>query len=190
MRGATILDYDDVIDAQNFNPRSPCGERPCRVDKDESAVRISIHAPHAGSDPARQDAHAHGQDFNPRSPCGERLDGHDSRADRGRISIHAPHAGSDGTGSEQLLQVRISIHAPHAGSDAFRCPPRGARLHFNPRSPCGERRRYNALTATRSSFQSTLPMRGATAAPHVLARGIVHFNPRSPCGERPLHSVR
>ena len=56
----------------NFNPRSPCGERP--------------------HPPRHMDTPRH---FNPRSPCGER------RAYRPRlpypegISIHAPRAGSD-----------------------------------------------------------------------------------------------
>ena len=35
--------------------------------------------------------------------------------------------------------------------------------HFNPRSPCGERRANNALTLIIAKFQSTLPVRGATA---------------------------
>ena len=33
-----------------FNPRSPCGERPCCAGKLLRAVRISIHAPRVGSD--------------------------------------------------------------------------------------------------------------------------------------------
>ena len=79
---------------------------------------------------------------------------------------------------------------------------------FNPRSPCGERPRFVATSQPVIRFQSTLPMRGATAvvvpapfhvgisihAPHagsdawyssIMAR-IDHFNPRSPCGERLL----
>ena len=56
----------------------------------------------------------------------------------------------------------ISIHAPRAGSDGpWWCRPPPA-LHFNPRSPCGERlHRCQALFRS-CSFQSTLPVRGAT----------------------------
>ena len=78
------------------------------------------------------------------------------------ISIHAPLAGSDirNTVFQQVISV-ISIHAPLAGSDwCTSCGPR-RRTHFNPRSPCGERRR-------------TFPAAGTS----------FYFNPRSPCGER------
>ena len=102
--------------ARDFNPRSPCGERPMTAaasvliaefqstlpmrgaTNDMYTARfikaISIHAPHAGSDCALVDLRHTCNDFNPRSPCGERL----SRS--------------------------------HGGN---RCS------YFNPRSPCGER---------------------------------------------------
>ena len=57
---------------QNFNPRSPHGERPGRMPE---------------STPAR--------DFNPRSPHGERPASMRYTGIRGRISIHAPRTGSD-----------------------------------------------------------------------------------------------
>ena len=190
----------------NFNPRSPRGERPldiiilrkhclfqstlptrgatseftrrCRF------VYISIHAPHAGSDPIAVVTDA---DVN--------------------ISIHAPHAGSDSLSSRVILAMRlfqstlptrgatrrrrqdrrrvgISIHAPHAGSD-----------HGLP-----------DFDTCNSAFQSTLPTRGATRLQRVMQRvraisihaphagsdycghkyspNINHFNPRSPRGER------
>ena len=34
----------------NFNPRSPCGERPAFSAPEAMLFAISIHAPHAGSD--------------------------------------------------------------------------------------------------------------------------------------------
>ena len=123
--------------------------------------------------------------FNPRAPCGAR---------RGRlviagagsdISIHAPHAGRDAasTGSEGAAST-ISIHAPHAGRDG----------------------KIQERYFKQARFQSTRPMRGATAenraggpggfisihAPHAGRdgdlRGVVffdrYFNPRAPCGAR------
>ena len=57
----------------------------------------------------------------------------------------------------------ISIHAPRVGSDVL-CGQLGAeRQYFNPRSPCGERRKGRAAVCFHG-----------------------HFNPRSPCGERPF----
>ena len=39
-----------MTDQQNFNPRSPCGERPADLPGAAKEIFISIHAPHAGSD--------------------------------------------------------------------------------------------------------------------------------------------
>ena len=101
----------------DFNPRSPCGERPRKPAPRLGLCNISIHAPLAGSDFAdifRHPGHA--------------------------ISIHAPLAGSDrftrlvsdlasrfqstlplrgATKSDVYVKtmVPISIHAPLAGSD-------------------------------------------------------------------------
>ena len=102
---------------RDFNPRSPCGERPLsgrrwpRRWRFQSTLpvrgatfssarlhlqaAISIHAPRAGSDPAHAGLRLAGRNFNPRSPCGERR-------------------------AAMVLLIR-STH------------------HFNPRSPCGER---------------------------------------------------
>ena len=56
--------------------------------------------------------------------------------------------------------------------------------NFNPRSPCGERRRGKRIGHTDTVFQSTLPLRGATAALLACVAIQKYFNPRSPCGER------
>ena len=106
----------DPTYSMDFNPRSPCGERP-NSDEDEGRngifqstlplrgattgtgyipadVPISIHAPLAGSDHGVQGFKPCKTNFNPRSPCGERLQS-----------------------GEECQRFR----------------------HFNPRSPCGER---------------------------------------------------
>ena len=82
--------------------------------------------------------------------------------------------------------LKFSIHTPHAGSDTGAINKTGLRLFFNPHSPCGERHdnkirgfeaeRFSIHTPHAGSdtgsilarldgecFQSTLPMRGATA---------------------------
>ena len=46
----------------------------------------------------------------------------------------------------------------------FSPAPCGASGYFNPRSPCGERRLYAESRLAEYKFQSTLPVRGATAA--------------------------
>ena len=77
------------------------------------------------------------------------------------ISIHAPREGSDGPDEILAVVYAISIHAPREGSDASDVSKNGPFLHFNPRSPRGERR---------MCFLMALPSS--------------NFNPRSPRGER------
>ena len=99
-----------------FNPRSPYGERPAMSDatlcgvkfqstlpirgatswliSDGREGRISIHAPHTGSDGNVR----HIRRF-------------------AEISIHAPHTGSDHKTPDFNDFLKISIHAPHTGSD-------------------------------------------------------------------------
>ena len=57
---------------------------------------------------------------------------------------------------------------------------------FNPRSPWGERHLYSPDWASPASFQSTLPVGGATVAGGLMTASTICFNPRSPWGERPI----
>ena len=123
------------------------------------------------------------------------------------VSIHAPHAGRDrGTTVSAVLAflfqstrpmrgatarvdaaghfVLVSIHAPHAGRD--RCTNRITIIGacFNPRAPCGARRRIRPAAPVQSWFQSTRPMRGATCSYRAYRRKTTCFNPRAPCGAR------
>ena len=81
------------------------------------------------------------------------------------ISIHAPLAGCD-PGLLLLLffGIKISIHAPLAGCDRPARRNRQSCAHFNPRTPCGVRpSRSCSRPSTTATFQSTHPLRGATA---------------------------
>ena len=147
---------------RNFNPRSPCGERPG-----------------AGAAPFSP------RDFNPRSPCGERLSNFSSVQWPGSISIHALLAESDLRPPQRPRKRQpISIHALLAESDwgyfghthtpynfnpRSPCGERPVRMqlfvvadNFNPRSPCGERRLILIDCVGTTGFQSTLSLRRAT----------------------------
>jgi len=63
---------------------------------------------------------------------------------------------------------QISIHAPRAGSDEGTSWCRSTGINFNPRSPCGERPMLPHGAWGTWLFQSTLPVRGATALFSVL----------------------
>ena len=175
---------------------------------------ISIHTPHAGSDSSVRQCLDHCINFNPHSPCGERLYQHASRLN----AVHAfqstlPMRGATIFGDYDFCSMGISIHTPHAGSDlsAVGRPPAFSR-YFNPHSPCGERLTTAQIQQPTMTFQSTLPMRGATGVcqrlglghgisihtPHAGSDAVAlavryymefYFNPHSPCGERPPRPV-
>ena len=138
-RGATNTIYLFLAYADNFNPRSPHGERPAQRTWTSAWRDFNPRSPH-GERPAQRTWTSAWRDFNPRSPHGER------RARRKRRSWSSP----------------ISIHAPRTGSDP--CTKGGGAdpAHFNPRSPHGERHGACAVADTIKRFQSTLPARGAT----------------------------
>ena len=131
------LDYGD-----NFNPRIPCGMR--RLMKGGKHDYKRFQSTH----PMRDATVDHCflllviYHFNPRIPCGMRPDVQVLRCHFDLISIHASHAGCDLIVSHwQLHVLAISIHASHAGCDLFIIED----------------------ISTKVEFQSTHPMRDATA---------------------------
>ena len=103
--------------ANNFYPRSPCGERQTCITSRPKATY-----------------------FYPRSPCGERpITDIDFRI-IAKISIHALLAESDEKSLVVSRPLRISIHALLAESDGARISVSFRGHNFYPRSPCGERR--------------------------------------------------
>ena len=126
---------------------------------------ISIHAPLAGCDLCRRfNASCIGY-FNPRTPCGVRLArpaamtgcagfqsthplrGATSSSTRmrgtGTFQSTHPLRGATIPPSETVVRMAISIHAPLAGCDAARAPTSFRSSHFNPRTPCGVRRKHH-----------------------------------------------
>ena len=165
-----------------FNPRSPRGERRVVVKilplfkkfqstlptwgatfiafVAVSAVLVSIHAPHVGSDNIPLIRFCLTGCFNPRSPRGERPPWWRSLPVSISFNPRSPRG-------ERLMSVRtpaftdVSIHAPHVGSDLEAERGTRARVGFNPRSPRGERHKCIIIVKLFNSF-----------------------NPRSPRGER------
>ena len=101
------------------------------------------------------------------------------------ISIHAPLAGGDLCLGLKDLVTQISIHAPLAGGDDLVAQKRrsvGISIH----APLAGGDPANALNVPKASFQSTLPLRGATRPSATCPISVKpYFNPRSPCGGRP-----
>ena len=99
---------------RNFNPRSPCGERHFLVPRYWRRCYISIHALRVESDKQALSKAAHGHHFNPRSPCGERLGVSLETIDSAMISIHALRVESDSAArlnlaSDKQFQSTLSV---------------------------------------------------------------------------------
>ena len=128
----------------DFNPRSPCGERPGQGRIPRPVLSISIHAPRVGSDV---------------------LDLSSSHT-TSLFQSTLPVWGATWCWLLQWPYPLISIHAPRVGSDPADCGAYKQDNHFNPRSPCGERHITFSNIRLGFIFQSTLPVWGATAKMH------------------------
>ena len=102
--------------------------------------------------------------FNPRPPCGERRRGLLGTGQRAFISIHAPLAGSDPSARRPARRRQHFNPRPPCGERRWLpLRHRSALTYFNPRPPCGERQAIDGNFITCTPFQSTPPLRGATA---------------------------
>ena len=146
----------------DFNPRSPHGERHQR--------------PHQPPEDG---------DFNPRSPHGERPSS--LRVPEFIISFQPTLPARGATVDAAAVQPARPDFNPRSPHGERRCPPSGRApvlIYFNPRSPHGERRIERRFFGCVGKFQPTLPARGATYVLTSDFANIEHFNPRSPHGER------
>ena len=107
-----LLHLHTLKSNQNFNPRSPHGERP--------AI--------AGSA-------ADGGNFNPRSPHGERPRSSTNFCVRGRFQPTLPARGATSSTRSSTTNAPISTHAPRTGSDSFRVLHRHMQTAFQPTLP-------------------------------------------------------
>ena len=139
--GATDGHQRRACGHRNFNPRSPCGERPIAAAKGNQQC-----------------------DFNPRSPCGERPYNRRITKLGGLFQSTLPVWGA--TAPRSGPRQRCGYFNPRSpcgerlGPDIFH----SAHFDFNPRSPCGERQDGTPKLPKRRAFQSTLPVWGATAS--------------------------
>ena len=136
--------YIPCLRIEDFNPRSPCGERPAALSGGKGQ---RLH-------------------FNPRSPCGERLFPHTQSPSQCPFQSTLPVRGATvGSDITDFVAV-ISIHAPRAGSDDI---PEGYVLvedKFQSTLPVrGATFDGMEMNLCCNIFQSTLPVRGATRKP-------------------------
>ena len=199
---------DAAAVAEDFNPRSPHGERPRLHRRECRLLLISIHAPRTGSDATYFAMQIASDVFQSTLPARGATPPDTIIIAQGiYISIHAPRTGSDALAlSSTLGEDRFQSTLPARGATSTLTSSRWRRKNFNPRSPHGERRTQTATSERGKRFQSTLPARGATLHVHCQAvlpsisihaprtgsdgcrhrrkRQDIDFNPRSPHGER------
>ena len=108
---------EDWVREDDFNPRSPCGERPSNPLLDIDISEFQSTLPVWGATGDQCIAGALIQNFNPRSPCGERhLEGADFQG-VGQFQSTLPVWGATLSEGRCCAVTYISIHAPRVGSD-------------------------------------------------------------------------
>ena len=135
----------EADNGEDFNPRSPRGERltdpkihemanpfqstlPARgatlpgLRYSSRPGRISIHAPREGSDIISRSKRSRPAVFQSTLPARGATRPPPRQPGAGGISIHAPREGSDKRVSDSEMGEAISIHAPREGSDSWPAP--------------------------------------------------------------------
>ena len=145
----------------NFYPRSPCGER---QESQPPCARPTTNFYPRSPCGERRYARSNGPNFPnfyPRSPCGERQNRPRPSTGIDNFYPRSPCGERQPSSTRKLTNLMISIHALLAESDRVKSGQQRSPRNFYPRSPCGERPR---------------PIPAVTR--------VANFYPRSPCGER------
>ena len=164
MWGATGFKSLTFQSCIHFNPRTPCGVRRRLLVRRLGPLKISIHAPRVGCDGLMGVPIPEVITFQSTHPVWGATH---------RCALHGVHESFQSThpvwGATRLSPFfghfyGISIHAPRVGCDrGVQCGGSG-HCDFNPRTPCGVRRRDIVRDLNALKFQSTHPVWGATHA--------------------------
>ena len=172
---------------QNFNPRSPDGERLCGDVSGVPVFSISIHAPRMGSDPVKSRSQQNLEAFQSTLPgwgatlrgvvpyltCytfqstlpgwGATIESTGNATDVMIFQSTLPGWGATHNSSLGMVaNSQFQSTLPGWGATEARHPTRSPVRYFNPRSPDGERRFARECRSQTFLFQSTLPGWGAT----------------------------
>ena len=146
----------------NFNPRSPCGERHLDDEELKSKIRISIHAPRVGSDAFRKWKTVLQGRFQSTLPVWGATVQLCTLSTCDRFQSTLPVWGATYVGSSSIPARAFQSTLPVWGATGAEKERRRITKDFNPRSPCGERLCPMYIPASLHAFQSTLPVWGAT----------------------------
>ena len=154
--------FNSELEANDFNPRSPCGERPRRGNADAGRNGAFQSTLPVWGATAYVPAPLGFEVFQSTLPVWGATRIPLSAVFRGRISIHAPRVGSDDKALLERVVIPISIHAPRVGSDrpkGYVSPPS---VEFQSTLPVWGATRPAFQQMIADAFQSTLPVWGAT----------------------------
>ena len=125
----------------DFNPRTPCGVRPC--------PRYPARQPTPG-------------DFNPRTPCGVRRAACSLDNYKFKFQSTHPLRGATLFSFRAISQSIFQSTHPLRGATPSLLYGMRKAMYFNPRTPCGVRLLRLLANSILNKFQSTHPLRGAT----------------------------
>ena len=204
--GATRRRCQISCSSWHFNPRAPCGARPCdfvtgekadvfqstrpvwgatsyRHEMDDAA-HISIHAPRVGRDDqdiSRSPLPGH---FNPRAPCGARRFLRTWRERNARFQSTRPVWGATFSSPRARANTKISIHAPRVGRDFVGLPSSRLSSTFQSTRPVWGATRANHPASKHYCISIHAPRVGRDSYPSTRLGAGTNFNPRAPCGAR------
>ena len=168
---------------QDFNPRSPHGERQGIPRITRIPALISIHAPRTGSDENRMRECGQAPDFNPRSPHGERPDTQSDKRRGKNFNPRSPHGERRKLVKRGCFRFDFNPRSPHGERRQPSVRPSARPADFNPRSPHGERLHNAIYRRSGANFNPRSP-HGERRSGRGDAERKANFNPRSPHGER------
>ena len=171
------------VQGRRFNPRAPCGARHNTVVRRKGERSFNPRAP-CGARPMRAVILSRAVQFQSTRPVRGATNQECRTPHRYKFQSTRPVRGATRAAMPRRRGNRVSIHAPRAGRDWESGDKQSPDECFNPRAPCGARLNPALAGLEADVFQSTRPVRGATAyvqGHHAHRRG---FNPRAPCGAR------
>ena len=165
MRGATRRSAPFQTSAGYFNPHSPCGERLHAHLLHQSTVEFQSTLPLRGATAptGRDEARIEFQSTLPLRGATSECTTHG--ASNTYFNPHSPCGERRANVQLMELPILISIHTPLAGSDDGRTTRRPWRKSFQSTLPLRGATTFSKVGDTAAVFQSTLPLRGATT-PH------------------------
>ena len=150
-----------------FNPRARTGRDALVRQMAEAGIEVSIHAPRAGRDFARNRGIVRADDcFNPRAPRGARLAHAVHRSTHGSLFQSTRPGGARRGIAEQCLSGCrcFNPRAPRGARRQRSHDPNRLQSWFQSTRPGGARHLARSqCRRQRDMFQSTRPVRGATA---------------------------